>query len=76
MFDFIWSLSLQDLFHGGELVAVKVLHKHYQMLGAQETDCVRRLNIADPEAVAPTLRLRVSSLCLKKEQLDYIVFLI
>ena len=53
---FFW---LQDTFCDNAPVAIKVLHTHYHMLGAQESDCIRRLNNADPYDMAGTLRLRV-----------------
>ncbi|KAK2174453.1 hypothetical protein NP493_801g02063 [Ridgeia piscesae] len=50
-------IKAQDTFRGGELVSVKILHRHYSVLGTQEADCIRRLNQADVHHFSGTLRL-------------------
>ena len=54
-------IQAEDSFSNGPQVSIKVLHAHYSMLGAQEMDCLRRLNQADPLCVSATLRLYVST---------------
>ena len=54
------SCRSQDTFQGSMVRAVKVLHTHYSLLGVQESDCVRRINLADPYDTSGTLRFCVS----------------
>lgn len=51
---------LQDTFRDDFLVSIKVLHSHNNALGAQEAECLWKLNQADPDGFSPTLRLYVS----------------
>ena len=55
----VWFI-FQDTYVSGEAVSVKVLHTHYHVLGTQEMDCIRKLNMADPEGFSPTIRLQVT----------------
>ena len=53
-------LIFQDVYCDDKLVAIKVLHQHNYTLGFQESDCIRRLNTADPFCLSPTFRMHVS----------------
>ena len=54
------SFIFQDVYCDDKLVAIKVLHQHNYTLGFQESDCIRRLNTADPFCLSPTFRMHVS----------------
>ena len=71
VYRFIYSLReinltfFQDTFRNNESVAIKVLHAHNSQLGPQETDIVRRLNLADPHKCYGVVSLKVFIKCLK-----------
>ncbi|XP_064622216.1 uncharacterized protein LOC135484554 isoform X2 [Lineus longissimus] len=50
-------IKARDTFQDDALIAIKVLHTTYMQLGAQEMDCIRRINLADPYGTSSTLRL-------------------
>ncbi|CAH1261343.1 Hypp2313 [Branchiostoma lanceolatum] len=54
-------LKAEDTFRrDNNLVSIKILHVNYHALGYQEADCIRRLNLADPEDISRCVRLLVS----------------
>ncbi|XP_078674914.1 uncharacterized protein LOC144912964 isoform X1 [Branchiostoma floridae x Branchiostoma belcheri] len=51
-------LKAEDTFRrDNNLVSIKILHVNYHALGYQEADCIRRLNLADPEDISRCVRL-------------------
>ncbi|ELU13571.1 hypothetical protein CAPTEDRAFT_218270 [Capitella teleta] len=50
-------IKAMDTFRDNSLVSIKVLHSQNNALGAQEAECLRKLNQADPEGYSATLRL-------------------
>ncbi|XP_074662349.1 uncharacterized protein LOC141914909 [Tubulanus polymorphus] len=50
-------IKAMDTFKDDTLVSIKILHTSYGVLGIQECDCIRRMNMADPWGFSSTLRL-------------------
>lgn len=51
-------IKAKDLCKDGVMVAIKVLHTKYFLIGGQEADILRELNMADVHNLAPVARLQ------------------